>query len=72
MTLKMNDDTSGRPKVMASSRMGNKWTRANEFLSNQGPVSTQIALVMNTEGRRFPSLLKTDDISRLFQSSVLF
>lgn len=72
MTLKMNDDISSRQKVIASSRVGNKEPRANEFLSNQEPVSTQIALVMSTEGRSLPSLLKTDDISRLFQSSVLF
>lgn len=53
LTLKMNDDISGRQKVTASLRMGNTQTRANEFLSNQEPVSTQIALVMSTEGGAF-------------------
>ena len=46
----MNDDISSRQKVMASNRVGNKQPRANEFLSNQEAVSTQIAVVTSAEG----------------------
>ena len=49
-TLKLNDDISSRQKVVTSNRVGNKQPRANEFLSNQEAVSTQIALVTRTEG----------------------
>lgn len=48
--LKMNDDISSRQKVVASNKVGNRQPRANGFLSNQEPVSTQIALVTSTEG----------------------
>lgn len=50
IALKMNDDISSRQKVVASNRVGNKQPRANEFLSNQEAVSTQIVLVTSAEG----------------------
>lgn len=46
----MNDDISSREKVTASSRVGNKQPRASDFLSNEEPVSPQIALVTSTVG----------------------
>ena len=59
-------------EAIASSRVGNMQAGANEFLSNQEPVSTQITPVTDTEGRNLPPLLKSDDITRLVQGSVLF
>lgn len=48
MTLKINNDTrAGRD--YGFNRVRNKQPQANEFLSNQKPVSTQIDLVMSTE-----------------------